>query len=498
MNKDNLYEKEKRILIYVLGWLIVGFCILFFGINNVFAEEITPIEIKSQIRTIYTDGSTQWYTSANSAYGNQLYFGSGPSYSTYGIPLNFRLLVVQNIDSKYSYKYNYSMTIYTPYSTSNTWDSTKIDKNYDIRVGDDTGIVKENKCSVVNTEVINGNTGIYTTKEISCTFSVNKSYTNGYISAGYFCKTCNLSGVESLGYIPQDSYMIITNPRIEKFEDNSNVIIDQNQTIIDQNNTTNEKLDDIIDNQNSNTDKEIQSQKVCKNYDYTTDNVLKSNGYLTSNGSIVDGGNSFKHTDYIKLQKNETYTLTTNFTNNNLNYCLYTYDKTLISCQRYNSQSFTIIPTDDGFIRYSTRETYQVNFTGKFCENGNQALNDKLNDLQGSLNNPNIDGSLGEAGGFFNNFSTTDHGGVSGIITAPLVAINQMLNKSCNPMSTNFKGKEISLPCGYDFWSKMGPIQDFLNLVLGGLLCYQIIIKLFKLIEKIKNPEDDRVEVMKL
>lgn len=124
--------------------------------------------------------------------------------------------------------------------------------------------------------------------------------------------------------------------------------------------------------------------------------------------------------------------------------------------------------------------------------------NVKLDELNDTLNNSDVNNSINDGVSFFDNFDTTDHGGLSGIITAPLIAINQMLNTSCNPMTATFKGKELSLPCGYEFWAKMGPIQDFINLVLGGLLCYRIIIKLYKLIEKLKNPEDDRVEVMNL
>lgn len=130
------------------------------------------------------------------------------------------------------------------------------------------------------------------------------------------------------------------------------------------------------------------------------------------------------------------------------------------------------------------------------CKNRIDDTNDKLDDVNKSLNDDNIDSS--SAGSFFDSFTSTDHGGISGIITAPLVAIKKMLDKSCSPLSATYQGQKIELPCGYDFWSKMTAIKEFINLTLGGILCYNIIRKLYKLIENMKNPDDDRVEVMKL
>lgn len=130
------------------------------------------------------------------------------------------------------------------------------------------------------------------------------------------------------------------------------------------------------------------------------------------------------------------------------------------------------------------------------CKNRIDDTNDKLDDVNKSLNDDNIDSS--SAGSFFDTFTSTDHGGISGIITAPLVAIKKMLDKSCSPLSATYQGQKIELPCGYDFWSKMTAIKEFINLTLGGILCYNIIRKLYKLIENMKNPDDDRVEVMKL
>ncbi len=153
--------------------------------------------------------------------------------------------------------------------------------------------------------------------------------------------------------------------------------------------------------------------------------------------------------------------------------------------------NFTNIMLNEG----TTSKSYEE-YGKQVCKNRIDDTNDKLDDVNKSLNDDNIDSS--SAGSFFDSFTSTDHGGISGIITAPLVAIKKMLDKSCSPLSATYQGQKIELPCGYDFWSKMTAIKEFINLTLGGILCYNIIRKLYKLIENMKNPDDDRVEVMKL
>lgn len=136
---------------------------------------------------------------------------------------------------------------------------------------------------------------------------------------------------------------------------------------------------------------------------------------------------------------------------------------------------------------------------------GTNKTNDKLDDLKNNqnktndtLNNDNVDEANSKANDFFNNFSDTDHNGISGIVKAPLVAFNSMLSNTCSPLTATYQGKEISLPCGDEFWSKLSALKTFINLTYGGILCYLIAVKLFKLVNNLKNPNNDKVEVMNL
>lgn len=127
-----------------------------------------------------------------------------------------------------------------------------------------------------------------------------------------------------------------------------------------------------------------------------------------------------------------------------------------------------------------------------------QDIIDNQNQNTQNILNPDTTDAENDASNFFNNFTDSDNGGLSGIITSPLVAVNRMLDNQCTPLTAIYKGKTISLSCGTEFWSKATGIKEFLNLVEGGLLCYLIIRKLYLLVQDLKNPDNDRVEVMKL
>lgn len=121
--------------------------------------------------------------------------------------------------------------------------------------------------------------------------------------------------------------------------------------------------------------------------------------------------------------------------------------------------------------------------------------NDKLDDLNSSLKNSDVDTN----DSFFSNFTTTDHG-ISGIITAPLRAINK-LTSACQPVTFSVLDEPIELPCGDTlFWNKEG-VQSFRliwNILVGGPILFLLLKKLFKVVESLKNPDDDRIEVMDL
>lgn len=128
--------------------------------------------------------------------------------------------------------------------------------------------------------------------------------------------------------------------------------------------------------------------------------------------------------------------------------------------------------------------------------NKNQTqTNEKLDNLKDTLKSDNVD----DKSSFFTDFSSADHG-LSGVITAPLRAISK-ITATCQPVTFSVLDEPIELPCGDTlFWNKES-VKSFKivwNLLVGGPLIYFLIKKLFKVIESLKNPDDDRIEVLDL
>lgn len=120
----------------------------------------------------------------------------------------------------------------------------------------------------------------------------------------------------------------------------------------------------------------------------------------------------------------------------------------------------------------------------------------KTND---TLNDDDTTESEGKITGFFNDFSDNSHG-LSSIVTAPLNAVNAMLSTTCTAPTATYKGSTFSLPCGSILWGRDGAdnFKLLLNLFYGGLICYGIIRSLFKDVNDLKNPDNDKIEVVNL
>lgn len=102
---------------------------------------------------------------------------------------------------------------------------------------------------------------------------------------------------------------------------------------------------------------------------------------------------------------------------------------------------------------------------------------------------------------FFNDFSSTDHGGLSGIITSPLRLINSLASTSCSSLSfpLPFVNQNVSLPCMSTIYQTHFPtFLSIYQLITTGLIGYWVLIKIFGHIRGFKDPEKDKVEVLEL
>lgn len=121
-----------------------------------------------------------------------------------------------------------------------------------------------------------------------------------------------------------------------------------------------------------------------------------------------------------------------------------------------------------------------------------------FDNLIGKITSDEVDDS--KSNSFFDSFNNTDHGGISGVITSPLKAINK-INVACTSISFNIFDHNIELPCGDTlFWNKteVSTFKNVWNILLGGPIIYLLMLKLFHTIQGLKNPDDSKIEVVKL
>lgn len=124
----------------------------------------------------------------------------------------------------------------------------------------------------------------------------------------------------------------------------------------------------------------------------------------------------------------------------------------------------------------------------------------EIQQTQDTITNEDTQGAESSASDFFNDF-TTETFGLTSIITAPLNAINSLLNTSCSPLvlPIPFVNKNLSLPCMSSIYNEFfGGFFNLYQIITTGLICYYIIVRIFNLVKDFKNPEHDEIEVMDL
>lgn len=266
---------------------------------------------------------------------------------------------------------------------------------------------------------------------------------------------------------------------------------------------TDQKLDDlnesitqgnqeIIDNQDKNTDKEIESQKVCNFIDKS--NIELQNKYLASNGnlmdSVIEGVTNFINVNGAKLK-------VINSANTWGNVCFYNTNKDFISCitnrDLVDGQEITL-PSNAVYLRAtiivsSNRPTFSL------CKNGNQSLNDQLGNLNDNITDstpPNLDGLADSAGWL-------PAGPVDSILNLPISLLNNLndnLGGTCQPanLTLPFINQNITLPCMSDVYKKIG-ISGWVNTVgtiAAAFIGYYYLLELYKWVDNVLTMRENQ------
>ena len=121
----------------------------------------------------------------------------------------------------------------------------------------------------------------------------------------------------------------------------------------------------------------------------------------------------------------------------------------------------------------------------------------KTND---TLKDDNVDSSSNQGSSFFNDFNSGDEGSLTDIVSLPLEYV-QHLNDTCKPFTiTAGNLGNITIPCLSSIWSST-PFAGVINtasIIINGIICYKLLTSLFLFFKELKDPDDDKVEVMDL
>lgn len=444
---DNIKILKNYLLYFLL--MILVFMV---GVSGVFADEIQNIGYI----TDYTD-----LTLINTSFG-----------MTYDLPAteasnqNFTIQLIDlNFDYSFSANKTYLIEISTPLATLQNIDRISI-------------LSGSTRCSSLGIESDNIN---FPNIKFTCPSSVNSLTISLYNSNGNAI-TSNNTFRWNYTYLREIVPIIDFGPIIN------------NQT---------QNTQDIINNNNANTDKEIESQQVCDYID--KNNISNDNKILFDSGAINDN-NDYGITDFISINSNSKIKVTSTGsfpTVNNSALCFYNVNKGLISCIKNNSLSLNSelsIPSNSSYVRFTIRKNdNQPQF--EICKNGNQALNDSITGLNDSLNDDDSSGATSEASEFFNSF-TTNTFGLTSIITAPLNLIQSLTSSSCNELHLPLpylNNKYLDLPCMTSIYqTHFGAFFTMYQTITYGIIAYWVCVRIFNQVKDFKNPEHDEIEVVDL
>lgn len=144
-----------------------------------------------------------------------------------------------------------------------------------------------------------------------------------------------------------------------------------------------------------------------------------------------------------------------------------------------------------------------INFDVESNESINSNIKDTNNtikDTNDTIKDDNVDGSTSQGSSFFNDFESGDVGSLTDIVSLPLDYISH-LNDSCSPFVIPAGNLgNITIPCLSSIWSKtsFANVINTASVLINGFICYKLLLNLFYFFKDLKDPDNDKVEVMDL
>ena len=143
--------------------------------------------------------------------------------------------------------------------------------------------------------------------------------------------------------------------------------------------------------------------------------------------------------------------------------------------------------------------------TNSIINNNNQnqqQTNDRLDNIDGTLNNSDVSGANSDLKGFTDNNLFKDNTGLLAIIQLPFNMLNQITSSTCSPFNIPipFIDTNIPIPCLSSVFSKFLPSEFILliKLAINGFLIYRILTSFALKLHEYKDPDTDKLEVLDL
>lgn len=268
-----------------------------------------------------------------------------------------------------------------------------------------------------------------------------------------------ITGVSTFGINSIDITTLESNDTqniIDNQNQNTNSIIDNaydnTQSIIDNQDKNNEELKDTIKD----------ALGGCELYSISlNNNNIISSGYLNSSGSII-AGDGWGISDYIEIYGGYTYNLSKNFAGNSPSIVFYDSNKNYVNGVSFNGLTSIDFTLDEN-VKYfrvslgtSDSDNALIISSTEICTNKLDETNDKLEDINGTLN----DGTPPDTESFLDNLKNSfNDGPISTLILMPLTLINHYVdgfNSTCSPINLGeLYGTNLNLPC-INLQSKLG------------------------------------------
>lgn len=142
----------------------------------------------------------------------------------------------------------------------------------------------------------------------------------------------------------------------------------------------------------------------------------------------------------------------------------------------------------------------EVQGTTNAIDNQTQQQQANHEETMDTITDSNTSESTNSASSFFSNFNTNTHG-LTGIITAPLTAIQSLSSKTCSPLvlPLPFVNENLTLPCMRTIYdSYFGDFMRIYDIITLGIISYWVMVRIFAMVKDFKNPEHDEIEVVDL